>query len=155
MITLTNTGLVTVDERKCLLTANQPYLDMIGAQSLEAVVGHHASEWTADQSMDRFVNHPTSAFVQVDLYEQFEKTYRRMNDSELVHVVVDSILEQGDHGLVQTGMVHDVTRRKHAEELLLAAQKRYEFVLNSNDSLIVLIDLNGLVNFYQHLQDYE
>ena len=145
LITLTNTGLVTVDERKCLLTANQPYLDMIGAQSLEAVVGHHASEWTADQSMDRFVNHPTSAFVQVDLYEQFEKTYRRMNDSELVHVVVDSILEQGDHGLVQTGMVHDVTRRKHAEELLLAAQKRYEFVLNSNDSLIVLIDLNGLI----------
>ena len=145
LINLTHTGLISVDENKCLISANQPYLDMIGAPDLEQVMGHHISEWTAEQSMGRLINNPTAAFLEVGVYEPFEKTYQRLNDGELVHASIDSIIEQGEHGLVQTGMVHDITQRKHDEELLRDAQKRYEFVLNSNESSIILTDPDGLI----------
>ena len=145
LINLTHTGLVSVDENKCLMSANQPYLDMIGASDLEQVVGRHVSEWTAEQSMGRLVNNPANTYEELDVYEQFEKTYQRLNDHELVHVSIDAIIEKGPERLVQTGMVHDITERKQAEEQLLNAQERYEFVLNSNDSLIVLLDRNGIV----------
>ena len=145
LIDLTHTGLITVDENRCLISANQPYLDMIGAPDLEQVIGHHVSEWTAEQSMGRLINNPTASFLEVDVYEAFEKTYQRLNDGKLVHASIESIIEQGEHGLVQTGMVHDVTKRKQDESGLLELQKRYEFVLNSNESSIILTDLDGLV----------
>lgn len=140
LIRLTKTGVATVDENKCLLSANQPYLDIIGASSLEQVKGRHLSEWTAEESLSRLDISPRATAEDSDFYEQFEKTYKRLDNQELVHVSVDAIVESNDGRWVKTGMVHDITERHHYEESLLKNRIQFGYVMNASDSLITVLD---------------
>ncbi|MBL4584620.1 MAG: PAS domain S-box protein [Pseudomonadales bacterium] len=151
LISLTRTGFLSVDEDRCVVSANQPYLDMIGAANLEQILGRHVSEWTAEESLTRFDRSPINRDSNIDIYEQFEKTYQRLDNQVLVHVRVDSITEINENILVKTGMVHDVTEKRRTEKELLYAKTQFEFVLNSNDSLIVLLDSNGYVTLGNRL----
>jgi PAS domain S-box-containing protein len=43
----TDTGLVVIDDKGIVISANEPYLRLAGAERLEDVVGHSVTEWTA------------------------------------------------------------------------------------------------------------
>lgn len=118
--------------------------------ALCTILGYTEAELTSRKVPD--ISHPDD--------RKIEETYKRMSREGVletfqivkryIHADGHSVIGELSVSLVRDargnpqyyiGQIEDITERKHAEEELRVAQKRFEDVLNSLDSLVYAVDM--------------
>ena len=117
LIDNTGTGFVVVDDQGVVLLANEPYLRLAGARSVEDVVGHSVIDWTAPDERENNARAVALCARQGSVTD-FETVYQH-GDGTRVHVIVNALVQESADGQAQiTSFVRDITDRWQAEEAL-------------------------------------
>lgn len=140
LVTSTNTGVVSVDEKGRLLEANDPYLKIIGAKNFDQVKNRSILEWTAENSVKSTKDVINVRLDQTAKLTKQEKMVRRLDNNELVSISVDAIIEESEQGTNRIAMVHDITEQKRIDDFLEENRERHELILNATGSTIVVVD---------------
>ncbi|MBL4584621.1 MAG: PAS domain S-box protein [Pseudomonadales bacterium] len=142
LIHATNTGLISVDENGCVLEANEPYLNMIGATGFDEIKGRSILDWTAESSIvgTQEVLGTTPLPIGSGSITNQQKKIHRLDNNQIISVSVDAVIEKTENGTDRIAMVQDITEQKRIEEFLEKNRTRHELILNATGSTIAMVD---------------
>ena len=135
----TDTGLVVIDEKGIVLSANEPYLRLAGAKRLEDVVGHSVTEWTAANEKENNAR-AVALCVSRGFIQDFETVYQHADGSRIdiiINATVENAPEGGKH---IASLCRNITERKQAELKLAEERKRLDFILGTTQTGIDIMD---------------
>jgi two-component system, cell cycle sensor histidine kinase and response regulator CckA len=124
LVERTDTGFVFLDDSGHVIDANEPYVRMTGAQSVDELIGRSVLEWTADERRQ------DSAAVVARCIEDgsvvdFETEYVR-SDGSRAHILINATTEKKPQGRYITSLCRDISERRQAEEERQQAQERIQ-----------------------------
>ena len=129
LVNNTDTGLVVVDDRGVVLSANEPYVRLSGARRREDIVGLPVTEWTSPEEKLNSIR-AVALCAKQGFIQNFETVYLH-GDGTRLHIVLDASVERTTEGSIRiAALCRNITDRKLAEaerqrleEQLRAAQK--------------------------------
>src|SRR6476661_6575088 len=137
-------GLHWVDAKGIIQWANQAELDMLG-YSAEEYIGHHISEFHADQDKIKDI---LSRLSCDETLKGYESTLRCKDGSiKTVHISSNVYRENGKFIHTRCFTV-DITEQKKAFEGLKASEFHYRQLLESLQIAVYTTDAEGRITFY-------
>ena len=109
----TNTGLLVVDVAGRVISANDHYARMAGAQSANELIGRSVLEWTAPECVEENAAAVARCAGQ-GCVSDFETVYVRPDGSR-ARILVNSTREDSEEGSYLTTLCQDITERTKAE----------------------------------------
>jgi PAS domain S-box-containing protein len=122
-----------------ILECNESFVRMLGFRSRE--------ELQAVRAEDLYVNSPERQAMIKQLREQkalsnFEVTYKSKDGAPVFALVNISLVAENDGELLE-GTAIDITKRKRAEEAIVASEQRYAELFENAQDAILTTDLTG------------
>lgn len=135
---LTLDGFWLVDSKGKLLEVNDNYCRMSGYSEQE-LLSMYISDLEAVEAEDE-----TSAHIHriMDHGSDFFESRHRRKDGSFLEVEI-SVRHQTPEGDILIVLIHDITKRKRAEEKLSESEKRYRTLFEDNNDAIFLLDLES------------
>lgn len=139
-------GIYMADANDILFFVNQSFVEILGYQNKEQVLGHNIAQ--------SFYRHPE---VREELFRQIEKSgFIRDQEVEMVRadgtvitVLATTNFIRNDRGIVIgiEGVVHDVTEKKALEAKLQNEKVKLEEILGFDERVTSIRNLDRLVDF--------
>ncbi|MDX2441438.1 MAG: ATP-binding protein [Desulfobacterales bacterium] len=121
IIETTDTGFVIVDDKGCVLDANEKYIHLSGHECFQDIQGRSVTEWTAEYDIERNANAVKKCFekgyvrnMEIDYTDKMGNT----TPIELNAAVVDRKAE-----IRMIALCRDITRRKKSQEVMIQSEK--------------------------------
>jgi len=131
LVNNTNTGYSITDENGIVISANQTYQRLVGAERIEDVIGHSILEWTAieerENNFESVLLCARQGFIQ-----NFETIYHQKDGTRVNININATLVEMPDGKKHIAALCRDISERKKAEEKI-----RY---LSFHDSLTGLFN---------------
>jgi len=112
----TNTGLATFNYKGLLINANDSYLSMVGANSIDNLVGKYMYEWAEDSCKNDIVKAMEKCIVDGSVAD-FETIYVHPT-GEQTYVLINALLEKDDKEKKIFAICRDITELKLYEHSL-------------------------------------
>ena|GEM_PF-537445 len=138
LIETTDTGFVILNEQGIVFDANSEYVSLTGYNSLDEIINHNVIEWTADHAKtsnkEAIKNCVNQGFIR-----NFETDYIH-KDGTIIPVEVSATVEKSEAGITILSLVHNITKRKQAEEALKESEKLYRTTFETTGTATVLVE---------------
>ncbi len=146
----TDTGFVVLDGNGIVVSANEPYRRLAGAERIEDVVGHSVTEWTAPDEKEGNARAVALCAARGSI-QDFETVYQHA-DGTRTHVSVNATVEKApDGGIRIASFCRNITgrrlaeeARRRAEQLLLENSSRFRAFVEQAPVAIGVFDLAGI-----------
>jgi PAS domain S-box-containing protein len=134
LVDKTDTGFVVVDENGTVLEANEPYLRLVGATTVEEIIGHSVIEWTAPEEQSN--NAAAVALCSQQGHIQDVETVYQRFDGSRVHVLINATARESAGRKRVISLCRDVTERKQMEDELRKAKDAAETATQAKSSFL-------------------
>jgi PAS domain S-box-containing protein len=112
----TDTGLVVIDDKGIVISANEPYLRLAGAERFEDVVGHSVTEWTAADEKENNAR-AVALCVGQGFIQDFETVYQHA-DGTRIDIIINATVEEASRGGKHiASLCRDISERRQSEKL--------------------------------------
>jgi PAS domain S-box-containing protein len=136
LVDRTDMGFLVIDESGTVVESNEPYLRLIGATSMDEVIGHSVFEWTAPEEYAS----NTAAVArcsQQGYIQDFETVYLRLDGSRY-HILINAIVRETTGGKRLVSLCRNITERRRAEEALQNSEVKYKTLYDASSDAILL-----------------
>ncbi len=134
----TDMGFVVFDESWNVLSANDPYVRMAGAEKMEELVGRSVTDWIAPAEKERNAK-ALSLCARQGYLQDFETVYQH-RDGRRVNIHVNATMQAAPEGNQFVSLCRDITERKIATEKLRASEIKYRMLFEGANDGICLIE---------------
>jgi len=134
---------MSLDEGARILAVNRAWLDMMGYGEESEVAGRKVGEFMDAESLRRHKN-IFPEFLRRGAVTDLEYTFLRRDGAPIV-VGLDSRLERTETGARSHTILHDITKRRQAEQLLSISEQRFRGLFDSSADGIVITDIEGVI----------
>jgi len=117
----TDTGFAMIDLDGIVIEANEPFQRLVGAETMETVVGHSVFEWVVAEEKDRSTE-ALALCVKQGYIKDFETVYEQENGTR-VNISIDGTLRNTPKGRYLIGLCRDITERRQLEVRLAESQR--------------------------------
>jgi len=119
----TDTGIVVIDIKGYVITANEPYVHMIGASHIDDLIGHSVIEWTAAEETGNNAK-AVALCAQQGFIQDFETVYIH-KDGRNIHVLLNATVKENAKGEKQIiSFCRNITERKLVENELFVNEAK-------------------------------
>ena len=121
LIETTDTGFVIVDDKGCVLDANEKYAQLSGHECFQDIQGRSVTEWTAEYDIERNAKAVKKCFEKGyvrNLEIDYTDKTGNITPIEINAAVVDRKAE-----IQIIALCRDITRRKKSQELMVQSEK--------------------------------
>ncbi len=121
LIETTDTGFVIIDEKGCVLDANEKYIHLSGHECFQDIHGRSVTEWTAKYDIERNA---------IAVKKCFEKGYVRNLEidytdktGDITPIEINAAVVDRKADIRIIALCRDITRRKKSQELMVQSEK--------------------------------
>ncbi len=146
-------GYQSLDGEGRLIEVNQAWLDTLGYQDREEVIGRWFGEFMIPEHQDlvkeRFPRFKASGRLQGAEFEMARK------DGSTLIVSIDGRIAYDEEGEFQRThcILHDKTQQAQAEQALQEAEEQYREFVEGTDDLITQVDAEGNFTYVNHVAE--
>jgi PAS domain S-box-containing protein len=120
----TNTGLVIMDENGIIIEANDPFLNMVGINSLDTIIGRKMTDW-ASTGTTKTINNTIAKCKEGEAVTDIEVTFEKPS-GHTSYILMNAMLEKESQENEIFAICRDITERKLYEKQLQDAKIRAE-----------------------------
>lgn len=136
-------GIFNFDENGVITHCNDKFLNIIGLESKENIIGFSMVESVSNPDMKKAIDNVLSRKP-----GHFEGQYRTIKSGRKVYVKADYSPNIADDGtfIGGIGIFEDISERKKAEQAVINAEKKYRLIFENSPIGIFNFDKNGVVS---------
>ncbi len=127
LVEMTDTGFLILDERGCVVDANDEYIRISGHHALPEILGRSVVEWTAAHDAERNAGE-VERCLQQGRVRRLEADYVGA-DGTVTPVEINANVLETSQGRRILSLCRDITERKRAEEAVRDSEARLNFAL--------------------------
>lgn len=130
LVEATDTGYVMLDAQGRVVEANNEFLRLTGRLSMDDVIGHVVTEWTAPEDIERNAEAVRRSF-ELGSMRGLELTYLAPDGRRTVIEVSATVHRENDGPGMIIGLCRDITARKHVEAEVRESRDRLDQIAES------------------------
>lgn len=140
----TSVGMAILDPRARRLLRSNRALGVITGYSAAELQGMRLEQLESSYDEDRHGNHNGAGSPLASDERAADRRWRRKDGGEVwVQISEDALLDSAGQATGVVIVVHDVTARRHAEELLRQSDARFRWAADAMQALVYDVDVSG------------
>ncbi len=120
----TSTGLVIMDENGLIVSANESFLNMLGVNAIDSLIGRKMIEWASSDTQHQITSAIEKCKVEGSATD-FETTFEKPNGQKS-YLLINALLEKEVDKDIIIGICRNITERKLYEQELKQAKIKAE-----------------------------